>query len=221
MESNEAEDLFSIGPDGRPSKVTDYKLLFPEDFRKVAAADLSFITDANYVATLFRISAGQLSTTIDTLRKMKVSDPSKEYGIVVVKNDDDSYEVKRLLTGETGIGYQVFPRLQVTDFLHTHNQYQGEDEESTNLFSAFDLWKMGSNGAERTWLIGRDVVWTLVNYYGQRYYYSIKDACLEMARKYKANQSYEKNLSNLIECARKCQYRLYRSQDSVNYSLVS
>ncbi len=80
---------------------------------------------------------------------------------------------------------------------------------------------MGAKGAERYWVVGNDIVWVLVNLYGQRYYHYIKDACWEMARKHDPKKTYEEKLFNLVECVNKCNYRLYRSEDSVNYLLVS
>jgi len=42
-----------------------------------------------------------------------------------------------------------------------------------------------------------------------------------MAKKENTAKPYESSLSDLIDCVNKCNYRLYRSEDSINYALVS
>lgn len=221
MEIVQAQDQFTVNPDGKPSRVTDYKLFFPEDFVAISKPDLSFSIDQNYIQTSFKIVSGQIPLDVATLRARKEIQPNTEHGIVEINDGNNFYQAKTILTGESGIGFQVTPRLVVNDYLHTHITHKGEDEELADLFSAFDLWSMGTKGAERYWLVGKDTVWVLVNLYGQRYYYSIKEACWKMAKKYGPQKSYDENLSDLIECARRCEYRLYRSEDSVNFTLVS
>jgi hypothetical protein len=221
MEIAQSEDQFALGPDNKPARVTDYKLIFPHDFTKISKPELFFSTDENYMQTSFKIASGQILADISILRKQKNREGNMEHAILEVNDDTGFYQAKSVLTGESGIGFQVVPNLTVNDYLHTHTVYKGEDERSADLFSAFDLWKMGAQGAERYWLVGKKVVWTLVNLYGQRYAPYIKDACCKMANKYNRGNSYNENLSNLIECVNKCEYRLYRSDNSTDYSLVS
>ncbi len=221
MEAIQTQDQFTISPDGKPSRVTDYKLFFPDDFRTIQKPELVFITDKDYIHTSFRVTAGQLSLDLVTLRERKKAKGSLEHAIVNVNDGTAFYQSKTILTGETGIGFQVQPELSINDYLHTHTINEGEEERSADLFSAFDLWSMGSKGAERYWLVGKDAVWTLVNLYGQRYYHYIKEACWEMAKKYDSKKPHDVLLSDLVECVRKCEYRLYRSIDSTNYSLIS
>ncbi len=221
MEIIQSQDQFTVSPDGKPSKVTDYKLFFPDDFKMIQKPELVFTTDKDYIQTSFRITAGQLPLDLVTLREQKKAEGNLEHAIVNVNDETGFYQAKTILTGETGIGFQVSPRLSINDYLHTHTVNEGEEERSADLFSAFDLWSMGSKGAERYWLVGKDVVWILVNLYGQRYSHYIKDACWEMAKKYDPKKSYDALLSHLIECVGKCEYRLYKNDDSTNYSLVS
>lgn len=220
MEIVQSQDQFTV-TEGKPSKVTDYKLSFPEDFRKIQKPELSFSTDENYINTSFRIISGQIVSDIDTLRDQKKAGKNLEYALVEINNGTRFYQTKTILTGESGIGFQVTPKLPVNDFIHTHTTHKGEEERSADLFSAFDLWSVGAKGAERYWLIGKDVVWTLVNLYGQRHYHYIKDACWEMAKKYDPKKPYNVLLSDLVECVRKCEYRLYRSDNSTDYLLIS
>jgi len=221
MEIVQSQDQFTISPDGKPSRVTDYKLVFPQDFKQVQNPELKLTTDLNYIQTSFRIAGGLLSSDITTLRKQKKVQGMLEHGIVSVNDSGVYYQTKTILTGETGIGFQVAPIVPVNDYLHTHSIHEGEEGKKVDLFSAFDLWSMGSKGAERYWLVGTDTVWTLVNLYGQRYYHYIKDACWGMAKKYDSKKPYNALLSDLIDCVNKCNYRLYKSEDSVNYSLDS
>lgn len=221
MEKVVTHDEFTLGPDGNPSRVTDYKLSFPQDFKKVKKPELLFSTDVNYIQPSFRIARGLLTSDIGTLRSRRVSQRDLEHGIIFVSDENGAFRAKAILTGETGIGFQVTPSLAINDFLHTHSIREGEEDRKVDLFSAFDLWSMGSNGAERYWLIGKDVTWTLVNLYGQRHYHYIREYCLEMAKKENKQKSYEASLNDLIDCVKKCEYRLYRSDDSVNYTLVS
>lgn len=220
MEIIQTQDQFTITPEGKPSKVTDYELFFPGDFKPTEKPELAFTTDENYIQTSFRI-AGQLPLDIATLREQKKARGNLEHAIVNVNNGVDFYQANTILTGETGIGFQVTPRVSINDYLHTHAVHEGEEEKLIDLFSAFDLWSMGTKGAERHWLVGKDTVWTLVNLYGQRYYHRIKEACWEMAKRHNPTKPYDAQLSDLIECVRKCEYRLYRSDDSTTYLLVS
>jgi len=221
MEVAQSQDQFTADPEGKPSKVTDYKLFFPEDFKAIQKPELAFTTDENYGLTSFKIVAGCLPSDIATLKERKQTTGNLEHGIVNISDGGVFYQANTVLTGEAGIGFQVTPRVLISDYLHTHTVHEGEEEKSANLFSAFDLWSMGEKGAERFWLVGKDSVWTLVNLYGQKYSHYIKEACWEMAKKYNPSQLYDALLSDLIDCVRKCEYRLYRSDDSTTYSLVS
>lgn len=221
MEIVQSQDQFTVGPDGKPSRVTDYKLVFPEDFIQIQKPKLLFTTDSNYSQPSFRIVSGSLSSDITTLRERRNTQGNLEHGIVFVNDETGSYRAKSILTGETGIGFQVAPSIAVNDYLHTHSIREGEEDRKVDLFSAFDLWSMGSKGAERYWLVGKDITWTLVNLYGQRYYHYIRGACWEMAKYENTTKPYETSLSDLIDCVNKCNYRLYRSEDSINYALVS
>lgn len=221
MEIVQSEDKFTVSPDGKPSRVTDYKLFFPSDFEQTFGPELSFATNQDYVLTSFSIPFGQINSDIVTLRKRKKAGENLEYAIVWVNDGVNFYRTKTILTGKSGIGFQVIPTQSVNDYLHTHPVNEGEEEASADLFSAFDLWSMGGKGAERYWLVGKNKVWCLVNLYGQRYYYSIKEACIRMANKYDPRKSYDELLSDLIECARNCEYRLYGSDNSTDYFLAS
>src|SRR3989344_5736036 len=152
MEARHTEDNFTIGPDGKPSRVTDYKLYFPADFTKIKKPELSFIVDSNYIETGFQVIPGQLAQDINTLRKQKKTKGSVEWGIVHIRDTREFYKTKQILSGKAGIGFQVIPDLPVSDYLHSHTTHPGEDERSADLFSAFDLWSLGSKGAERYWL---------------------------------------------------------------------
>jgi hypothetical protein len=209
MEKVDAQDQFTVGSDGKPSRVTDYKLVFPEDFIRVQRPELLFSTDSNYLQTSFRIVSGPLSSEIATLREKRKTQGNLEHGIVFVNDTGGFYRNKSTLTAETGIGFQVSPSVAVNDYLHTHCICEGEEDRKVDLFSAFDLWSMGSKGAERYWLVGKDTIWTLVNLYGQRYYHYIKEACWEMAKKVNTTRPYEDSLSELIDCVNKCNFRLY------------
>jgi hypothetical protein len=79
---------------------------------------------------------------------------------------------------------------------------------------------MGTTGAERFWIVGRNTDWCLINLYGQRYDHYIKTACVEMANKLKHNQTYEERLVDLLICVDECNYRLYRSDDTKAFHLV-
>lgn len=221
MEIVQSQDQFTVNPDGSPSRVTDYKLAFPEDFRRIQKPELLFTTDQNYIQPSFRIVSGPLSSNITTLKERKKAQGNLEHAIVGINDGVSFYQAKTVLTGETGIGFQVTPSIAINDYLHTHSIREGEEERKVDLFSAFDLWSMGSKGAERYWLVGKDIIWTLVNLYGQRYYHYIKEACWEMAKKENTTKPYEISLSDLIDCVNKCNYRLYRGKDSINYALVS
>jgi hypothetical protein len=221
MEIVESQDKFTVGPDGKPSRVTDYKLAFPQDFRKVQTPELLFTTDKNYIQTSFRIVRGPLASDITTLKERKKAQGNLEHAILSVNDGVGFYQAKTVLTGETGIGFQITLSVAVNDYLHTHSIREGEEDRKVDLFSAFDLWSMGSKGAERYWLVGKDATWSLVNLYGQQYYHYIKEACWEMAKKENMAKSYESSFSDLIDCVNKCNYRLYRSEDSIDYALVS
>lgn len=223
MEVTETTDKYTQDREGKPSKVTDYKLFFPEDFNPISKPELVFVTDANYMQQSFRIVSGQLTSDIDILRKKRLTSGSVEHGIVEVHNADKFYQTKTILTGETGIGFQLITMtpLDINDDLHTHSIHEGEDPKSVDLFSAFDLLSLASKGAERYWLVGKDATWCLVNLYGQRYYHYAKSACWELAGKEISTRPYDEALALLVECADRCSFRLYRSDDSRNFTLVN
>ncbi len=221
MEFEQVEDQLFVGPEGKPSKVTDYKLYFPGDFQQIARPELFFTVDKNYIQPSFKVTSGQVTSNMEMLRKAKQQDPGQEHGILGVNDRINFYQTKTLLTGESGIGFKVIPQMPINDYFHTHYIREGEDEKVVDLFSPGDLWSMGSKGAERYWLVGKQVVWCLVNLYGQRYYYQVKDASLELAKKYDPNKSYEQRLGELIEAVNKCEYRLYRGDTPVEYQLVN
>lgn len=139
MEIVESHDQFTVGPDGKPSKVTDYKLAFPRDFKKVQRPELSFTTDTNYIQTSFRIIRGPLASDISTLKGRKKAQGNLEHAIVSVNDGVGFYQAKTVLTGETGIGFQTIPSILVNDYLHTHSIREGEEDRKVDLFSAFDM----------------------------------------------------------------------------------
>lgn len=221
MEITETTDQYTQDKEGNPSKVTDYKLFFPEDFKAISRPELAFVTDENYMQPSFRIVSGQLISDIDILRKKRSKASDVEHGIVEIRDADNFYRTKQLLTGATGIGFQLMAPLAISDFLHTHYTNEGEDSKSVDLFSPFDLLSLASKGAERYWLVGKDATWCLVNFYGQRYYHYAREACWEFARKEISTRPYDEALALLVECADKCSFRLYKSDDSKNFNLVN
>ena len=221
MEITETTDKYTQDKEGKQSKVTDYKLFFPEDFKPIPKPELAFVTDEKYMQPSFRIVSGQLTSDIDILRKKRLALSSVEYGIVEVHDADDFYQTKIILTGETGIGFQLMTPLDINDYLHTHSIHEGEDPKSVDLFSAFDLLSLASKGAERYWLVGKDATWCLVNLYGQRYYHYAREACWELAKKEISTRPYDEALALLVECVDRCSFRLYKSDDSRNFNLVN
>src|SRR3990170_3679543 len=221
MEITETTDQYTQDREGRPSKVTDYKLFFPEYFKPISKPELVFVTDENYMLPSFEIVSGQIVSDIDILREKRSTSSDVEHGIVEVYDAGNYYQTREILTGETGIGFQLIAPLTINDYLHTHSIYEGEDPKSVDLFSAFDLLSLAEKGAERYWLIGKDVAWCLVNFNGQRYYYSAKSACWELAGKKSSTTPYDEALSLLVECAEKCSFRLYKSDDFRNFTLVN
>ena len=221
MERVVSQNEFSFDPDGKPSKVTDFSLAFPQDFRQIEKPELLFTTDRNNIHKSFSIISGSLLKDISTLRKMKKDQGESEHAILNVNNKLTYYQTNEVLTGEKGTGFQITPCVPINDYLHTHSIHKGEDEKIAELFSASDLWSMTSKDVERCWLIGRATVWTLVNIYGSLLYFYNRNACLEMAKKYDSKKPYDELFSDLLECVNKCKYRLYGSGNSVNYSLVS
>ena len=220
MERIILQDEFSVDPDGKPSRVTDFSLTFPHDFKQIEKPEFLFKTDRNNIHKSFSIASGTLLKDISTLRKMKKVQGISEHAILNVNNQLTYYQTNEVLTGEKGMGFQVTPCVPINDYLHTHSVREGEDEKVADLFSASDLWSMTSKGIERSWLVGRNNVWTLENKYGFLFYFYNRNFCLEMAKKYDSKNPYNELFSNLLECVKKCQYRLYKSGNSVNYTLV-
>ncbi len=221
MEIIETTDQYTQNREGKPSKVTDYKLFFPEDFKSISKPELVFVTDENYTQPSFTIASGQLTSTIDILRKKRSTASNIEHGIVQINEANNFYETKTILTGETGIGFQLMEQLEINDYLHTHSINEGEDPKNVDLFSAFDLLSLASKGAERYWLVGKDSTWCLVNLYRQQYYHYAKTACWELAKKESSAKPYEEALALLVECADICSFRLYKSNNSINFNLVN
>jgi len=219
MEIQETEDNFTIGPEGKPSKVTDYKLFYPKDFKKIQLPDMDFKVDENYTLTGFSLDKAR-THIINDLRGQKRLQGDKEHGLVIVEERNSHFITKEHLSGKEGIGYQVIPNVPIADYFHTHSILEGESEESFSLFSAFDLMAMGAKGAKRFWLIGKED-WSLVNLYGQQYYYGIKDATWELANKYSPRQDYKTRLRNLVNCVNQCNFRLYKNTSANTFKLVS
>ena len=221
MEITETIDNFTQDKEGNPSKVTDYKLYFPEDFKPISEPKLAFVTDANYMQPSFKIASGQIITDINILRSKRLGFSGVEYGIVEVHDANDYYQTKTILTGETGIGFQLMTPLDINDYLHTHSINEGEDLKTVDLFSAFDFLSLASKGAERYWLVGKDATWCLINLYGQQHYYYAKEACWELAKKETSTRPYDEALELVTGCADKCSFRLYRSDNSRDFTLVN
>ena len=96
MEITETTDKYTQDREGNASKVTDYKLFFPEDFKPMSKPDLAFVTDEKYMQPSFRIISGQIISDIDVLRNKRLALSSVEHGIVEVHDADDFYQTKTI-----------------------------------------------------------------------------------------------------------------------------
>lgn len=219
-----AEVKHSVDPrfshkDLSPYRVTDYKL-YPADFRPIQTPTLEFDT-SEYVLTAFHIRNGSYPEILSDLQQKVRKNHRTEYGHIVVTDDEKYFQTKKILTGETAIGFEVVGDLHISDYFHTHSRHAGEHEEMVNLFSPDDLYAMSAKSVDRMWLVTPKNVWAMVNLYGNRFYYAAQAASQEMLNKFSEEDSYDKQLAKLISTVQECEFRLYKSTNTIDYTLVS
>lgn len=216
-----AEVKHSVDPrfshkDLSPYRVTDYKL-YPADFRPIQKPALEFDTSA-YVMTGFHIKNKPYTQIIQELQR---KNHHTEYEHIVILDNGTYFVTKKVLTGESGIGFKVMSGLPISDVFHTHSVRPGENEDAVNLFSADDLYKTCASAIDRMWLVTPKNVWALINLYGDRYYYEAQAASREMGNGLKLTDPYDVQLAKLIAAVQRCELRLYKSTNRVDYTLIS
>ncbi len=220
MEIKETTEDRFLDPEGKPLRITDHKLFYPEDFQSIHRPHLMFKTDENYMQPEFILDNISMQL-IRGLAGQAKRNRDREWGKVIVNNQGEYFINRNYLSGKFGIGFQVLPNMLISDYFHTHTILENEKEEDFALFSSDDVLSLGSKGAKRYWLVGEKHTWTLINLYGQQYYYAVKEACKKLERLYSPHQNYQTRLNNLIECVNKCNFRLYEKVDSNKFELRS
>lgn len=213
-------DYNTLGPDGYPSRVTDYEFFFPKDFEGIDGPQLKEMYNSNYDLIGFSVQ-GDLQFDFQLLRIYRDTLSSLEYGILYVTDGSTHYRTGEVMEGEMAIGHTIPRGLAITDLIHTHSIFAGEEERKVNLLSPSDLLVASVKGIQRTWVVGSKEAYCLVNYHGNSNYHYVREASGRLAEDYDPQDTFDLSLDKLIYYVRYCEYRLFRSEDFSNFTKIS